>query len=322
MANKLLNVRMDQEMIEDLKKVCGELEISVTDAIKLFSNKLIKERTLPIEEKKEVYEDIIDTEEKNTKLLQMISEAIEDSKETSLNKEKYIQLHNDFSEILSFYCKQFGNLIYSTTHYTEFDGINAKSRFIVSFDTPFSEIEKTFKEKYEEELKNKILNKMTEFYSEYYKELEKKAEEEEKQIKEHQKKMKAVENDKYIDVMENLKTENPNLYKELLNKYSYNINYYDVDSLDCESYSDAKKKLEEFLTPEEIKEYYTFYSEIDNCKTEEEKEKLIENIKKDENRTKILKSAFEKYKEYNEKKYPEILKSYKNSKEQEETKDE
>ena len=31
MASKLLNVRMDQEMLDELKNVCGELEITVTD---------------------------------------------------------------------------------------------------------------------------------------------------------------------------------------------------------------------------------------------------------------------------------------------------
>lgn len=318
MANKLLNVRMDQEMIEDLKKVCGELEISVTDAIKLFSNKLIKERALPTEEKKEEENEVFEDND----AFEFMKKIIEDRKETGYNQEKYIQLHNELSNILAFYCKELSELVYSTTHYMEFDRTNEKSRFIVSFDTPFSEIEKTFKEKYEKELNNKIISKITEFYSEYYKELEKIAEEEEKQIEEHQKKIKDIENDKYIDVMENLKNENPDLYRKLLNKYSYNIDYYTISDLDCENYNHAKKKLEEFLTPEEIKEYYTFHSEMDNCKTEEERKKLIEDIKENENRTKILKSAFEKFEEYENKKNSQNQSETSNSEEKGETKDE
>lgn len=292
MANKLLNVRMNQEMIEDLKKVCGELEISVTDAIKLFSNKLIKERTLPVEEKKE--EENEDFQEVTDDI---IKEMLDEMNETGSNDEGYIQLHNELSEILSFYCKEFGNLVESTIYK------HPKEKTIyIDFKTPFSEIAKTFKEKYEEELKNKILDKMIKFYENSHRETLEIEEQAFKMAEEERKKEKKVENDKYIDVMENLKNENPDLYKKLLNQYSYNINYYDVNYLDCESYSDAKKKLEEFLTPEEIKEYYTFHSEMKNCKTEEEKQKLIENIKKDENRAPILRSSINKFKEYGNKK--------------------
>lgn len=314
MANKLLNVRMDQEMIEDLKKVCGELEISVTDAIKLFSNKLITERTLPTEEKKE---------EKNEDFQEVtgdiIKEMLDEMNETGSNDEGYIQLHNELSDILSFYCKEFGYLVDSTI-------MKKKDERTYLFDdkTPFSEIEKTFKEKYEEELKNKILNKMAEFYENYHKEYIEIEREGFKMAEEERKKEQKVENDKYIDVMDNLKNENPDLYRELLNKYSYNIDYYSVKHLlECETYSDAKKKLEEFLTPEEIKEYYTFHSEMKNCKTEEEKQKLIENIKKDENRAQILRSSINKFKEYGNKKNSQSQsETNNNSEEKGETKDE
>lgn len=292
MANKLLNVRMDQEMIEDLKKVCGELEISVTDAIKLFSNKLIKERALPIEEKKE--EENEDFEEVTDDI---IKEMLDEMNETGSNDEGYIQLHNELSDILSFYCREFGYLVDSTIIKK-----TGERTYLFDDETPFSEIEKTFKEKYEEELKNKILDKMAEFYENYHKEYIEIEREGFKMAEEERKKEKKVENDKYIDVMENLKNENPDLYRKLLNQYSYNINYYDVNYLDCESYNDAKKKLEEFLTPEEIKELYAYFSEINNCKTKEEKEKLIESIKKEENRAQILRSAIKKFKEYKNKK--------------------
>ena len=209
MANKLLNVRMDQEMIEDLKKVCGELEISVTDAIKLFSNKLIKERTLPIEEKKEEENEVF--EDDGSFYLKFMEEI----SETGVNEEKYIQLHTELSNILSFYCKEFGNLIDSTTFYQK-----DENTYIENYDIPFAEIEKTFKEKYEEELKNKILDKITVFYQEHYNQLVLLYKENKKMMEEERKKL---ENDKYINVMENLKNENPDLYRELLNKYSYNI---------------------------------------------------------------------------------------------------
>lgn len=313
MANKLLNVRMDQEMIEDLKKVCGELEISVTDAIKLFSNKLIKERTLPAEEKKE--EENEDFQEATDDI---IKEMLDEMNETGSNDEGYIQLHNELSDILSFYCREFGYLVDSTI-------IKKTDEKTYLFDdkTPFSEIEKTFKEKYEEELKNKILDKMADFYENYHKKYIEIEREGFKMAEEERKKEKKVENDKYIDVMENLKNENPDLYKKLLNQYSYNINYYDVNYLDCESYSDAKKKLEEFLTPEEIKELYTYFSEINNCKTKEEKEKLIESIKKDENRAQILRSAIKKFKEYKNKKNSQNQSEINNNSEEKgETKDE
>lgn len=274
MANKLLNVRMDQEMIEDLKKVCGELEISVTDAIKLFSNKLITERTLPTEEKKE----------DNRPMIEGSWEIFQEKVETGLNQEKYIQLHNELSNILSFYCKEFANLIVSIT--TE----------------PFDEIEKTFKEKYEDELKNKIFEKITNFYIEYYNFKVEENEKIKKMFKEMEEKEKEIENNRYIDVMENLKSENPDLYRKLLNKYSYNLTSYEVSELDCKNYNDAKKKLEEFLTPEEIKEYYAFNSEIFYCQTEKEKEKVLENFKKDEKKFELLETAIKKFKEYKNKK--------------------
>ena len=318
MANKLLNVRMDQEMIEDLKKVCGELEISVTDAIKLFSNKLIKERALPTEEKKE--ETLVLRDEDAIKDLE---DSIEEEKEVGQDQEKYIQLHNDLSEILSFYCKEFGTLVESTTHCMEYDEIKARKKFIVSFDTPFSEIEKTFKEKYEDELKNKILNKITEFYSEYYNESKKQAEEECKIIEEYYKKIEKVENDKYIDVMENLKNENPNLYKELLNKYSYNIDYEEIQHLGFENYNDAKKKLEEFLTPEEIKVLYDCILGSDSCtiikKTKKEFDNSSKRVYKENDdfikKNEVLENALRKYYEYINKKNSQNQSKISNSKE-------
>ena len=115
-------------------------------------------------------------------------------------------------------------------------------------------------------------------------------------------KEKEIENNRYIDVMENLKSENPDLYRKLLNKYSYNLTSYEVSELDCKNYNDAKKKLEEFLTPEEIKEYYAFNSEIFYCQTEKEKEKVLENFKKDEKKFELLETAIKKFKEYKNKK--------------------
>ena len=90
MASKLLNVRMDQEMLDELKNVCGELEITVTDAIKLFTRKLIKERKLVIEEENKTPKEVLDKIKEEMSLEEMFTEACEVSELKKYEKNKKV----------------------------------------------------------------------------------------------------------------------------------------------------------------------------------------------------------------------------------------
>lgn len=201
MANKLLNVRMDQEMIEDLKKVCGELEISVTDAIKLFSNKLIKERALNFINEDKSTKEIIE----NMKNKSFLETILEES-EFNYSPEEFDRMNEEISNIILEYYHNFRNFINKC--------VTPYSCLYSTYD----EIIEKFKEEYSEEFKNKITEKITDFNKKNYKnnlDLYEQLNNDALELTEK----------KHLDIMNILRIENPKLYKELIDQYDSYTNY-------------------------------------------------------------------------------------------------
>ena len=264
MASKLLNVRMEQEMIDELKKVCGELDISVTDAIKHFSTKLIEERTLaPTNGDKNSKEIIEEMNDERT-----FEEFFAEIDDVNCNAEKFEKTFEEISDIVLFYYRSFNKMI-SENPYT-------------CCEKPYEYFIQRFEKEYGERLKDEIIKKLIDFCklkyddcrSSYYELWE---------IGEN------LYKGKILETMKNLRKENPNLFKELVNKYSYDIPYDLMLILDCHTYEEAKEKLESSLTPEEIK----IYLEYENY-PKENIASFKEELKKDEPKRQLLISAYEK----------------------------
>lgn len=264
MATKLLNVRMEQEMIDELKKVCGELDISVTDAIKHFSTKLIEERTLAPTNGDKNSKEIIDDMNWEKTLL----EDWEDSDDVNYDPEKFEKTFEEISNIVLFYYRNFNKMI-SENPYT-------------CCEKPYEYFIQRFEKEYGERLKDEIIKKLTDFCKLKYDEWR-------SSYYEMWEMGENLRKGKMLETMNNLRKENPNLFKELVGKYSYDIPYSLMFVLDCHTYEEAKEKLESSLTPEEIKVYleYENYPK-ENIAT------FKEAIKKDENKYQLLIKAHEK----------------------------
>lgn len=283
MATKLLNIRMDEEMLKNLKEVCGELGINVTDAIKSFSKELIEKKVLPTENKEEK-EDIIS-----------FFKFANDLNETCGDNEGYEKMSEEVSDIILTCHKDLRSFI---------DGN------LFTYRDQYPELAKKFKEEYGEEFKNKILDIITNFYEKHYQEM----------IDTHGPIHDAEEKfqqEKYISVMENLKEKNSKLYNELLNNYSYNLSPNAGTSFSHNGYFETKKILEELLTPEEIKEYITYRNEVESFDGKKEELENFKNSISDE-RWKILIPILDKTEEYIFKKMEEerkeILKKWEEKK--------
>lgn len=264
MASKLLNVRMDQEMIDELKKVCGELDISVTDAIKYFSNKLIEERTLNLVDNNSKEENT----EKEEDFLEDALKTITELHEVNFNAKKFEEPFEEISDITLSYYHIFNKIISSS--------INEVC------ENPYEYFVNEFEKEYGEKLKYEIIKKLSEICKLRYDEIHSTYFEVYKQRQE-------LIKEKELEAMNNLKKVNPDLYKELINQYSYDISEGLLYALDCKTYEEVKNKLESSLTKEEIREYLNYEKS-----SEEEREKLKLEIKEDETRWQRLVNAVEK----------------------------
>lgn len=264
MASKLLNVRMDEEMLKDLKEVCGELGINVTDAIKSFSKELIEKKKLPtekVEEKKETsWRDIIN----------------DDFFETCGHAKEYEEMLEQISDIILSCNKDLRTFILKKWS---------------EYRNSYQELTEEFKNEYGEEFKNKILDIITNFYEFHFKDVENSYG---FQIDDQEK----FQQEKYISAMENIKRKNPELYKELLDEYTYNLNFTEMYCFDTNGYFETKKMLEKILTKEEINEYVKYSKEIHSCRTEQEKEEFRNSISQE--RINILNPIFDKIRNYQE----------------------
>lgn len=263
MANKLLNIRMDEDMIKDLKEVCGELGVNVTDAIKAFSKNMIENRELPAVK-----------EEKENFTLETLLKECREYQETNKNIKEYEEMNEKISNIILDCNENLRNFIFY--HWT---------------DNSYQELVSKFKEEYGEKFKDEILDIITNFYEFYYHDTA------ESYLPIYEE-IKKFENEKYISAMENIKEKNPQLYKELLDNYTYNLKFDKMYVFNSSGYFETKKAIEELLSPEEIKEYVEYMNKIDSCKTEEEKSNYRNSIP-DETKI-ILASAFDKINEYQE----------------------
>ena len=263
MANKLLNIRMDENMIKDLKEVCGELGVNVTDAIKAFSKNMIENRELPAVK-----------EEKENFTLETLLKECREYQETNKNIKEYEEMNEKISNIILACNENLRNFIFY--HWT---------------DNSYQELVSKFKEEYGEKFKDEILDIITNFYEFYYHDTA------ESYLPIYEE-IKKFENEKYISAMENIKEKNPQLYKELLDNYTYNLKFDKMYVFNSSGYFETKKAIEELLSPEEIKEYVEYMNKIDSYKTEEEKSNYRNSIP-DETKI-ILASAFAKINEYQE----------------------
>lgn len=286
MASKLLNVRMDQEMLDELKNVCGELEITVTDAIKLFTRKLIKERKLVTEEEDKTPREVLDKIKEEIPFKERVIEMLE-----VRDLKKYEKMNEDIGDILLNCYKEFKAAI--------FPAAGAGMTYL--------EMVEDFKNQKGEELKNKIIDRMAEDNFDEF-EMTKKDIEEYCEFLEEQEKF---EEEKSLDIMKKLKEENPKLYQELTNEYSYDISFYEMERTNCKTFNETKEMLEGILAPEEIKEYIRYNNEYLNDKTEvknifnEEEnrktnERFLETLKEDKERYNMIKSILKKIDEENQ----------------------
>lgn len=264
MASKLLNIRMDEDMLKDLKEVCGELGINVTDAIKTFSKEMIENRKLPTmkEEKREVG------------IESLINKMVERN-EINGNVKEYEEMNEKISDIVLKCSADLRSFI-------------DKNLFNISYQ----ELIEEFKKEYGDKFKNDILDIIISFYESYYKEML------ESYLPIHEE-IEKFEQEKYISAMKNIKEKNPELYKELLDGYTYNLDFQIMYSFGSNGYFEVKKVLEELLSFEEIREYVIYTNKIKSCKTEQEKKDFIDNIP--EERKKVLASILTRINEYNEK---------------------
>lgn len=288
MASKLLNVRMDQEMLDELKNVCGELEITVTDAIKLFTRKLIKERKLVTEEEDKTPKEVLDKIKEEIPFKERVIEMLE-----VRDLKKYEKMNEDIGDIMLNCYREFKYFL------------NQKA----CLDIEYSEVVEDFKNQKGEELKNKIIDRMAEDNFDEYK----MTREDMKEISRFLKEQEKFEEEKSLDIMKKLKEENPRLYQELTNEYSYDISFYEMERTNCKTFNETKEMLEGILTPEEIKEYIRYNNEYLNDKTEvknvfnEEEnrktnERFLETLKEDKKRYDMIKSILKKIDEENQRK--------------------
>lgn len=288
MASKLLNVRMDQEMLDELKNVCGELEITVTDAIKLFTRKLIKERKLVTEEEDKTPKEVLDKIKEEIPFKERVIEMLE-----VRDLKKYEKMNEDIGDIMLNCYREFKYFL------------NQKA----CLDIEYSEVVEDFKNQKGEELKNKIIDRMAEDNFDEYK----MTREDMKEISRFLKEQEKFEEEKSLDIMRKLKEENPRLYQELTNEYSYDISFYEMERTNCKTFNETKEMLEGILTPEEIKEYIRYNNEYLNDKTEvknvfnEEEnrktnERFLETLKEDKKRYDMIKSILKKIDEENQRK--------------------
>lgn len=275
MASKLLNIRMDEEMLTELKVVCGELNISVTDAIKTFSKKLIKDRNLNLEE-----EEILKARDG----IEFFKELVE-----ICDKEEYEKMNEFIGDTINEYFVELRKIVLQEEIFKDIPNLIENTKKLI----------KEYKLKNGEEFKNKITDRISEFFELYVK---KQYDSIMKQYNEQKAINEDIKKSKYEDIMENLKEKEPELYKQLLDKYSYEIDYIDLIVFDFKDYNDAKNKLRETMSDEEIKEYFRYHKKINSLKTKEEKEKFINELKNDEYKINILKSAFEKIDTFKENK--------------------
>lgn len=288
MSSKLLNVRMDQEMLDELKNVCGELEITVTDAIKLFTRKLIKERKLVTEEEDKTPKEVLDKIKEEIPFKERVIEMLE-----VRDLKKYEKMNEDIGDIMLNCYREFKYFL------------NQKA----CLDIEYSEVVEDFKNQKGEELKNKIIDRMAEDNFDEYK----MTREDMKEISRFLKEQEKFEEEKSLDIMKKLKEENPRLYQELTNEYSYDISFYEMERTNCKTFNETKEMLEGILTPEEIKEYIRYNNEYLNDKTEvknvfnEEEnrktnERFLETLKEDKKRYDMIKSILKKIDEENQRK--------------------
>lgn len=247
MATKLLNIRMDEEMLKDLKEVCGELGINVTDAIKSFSKELIQKKVLPCEDKEEK-KDVKD----------ILKKIVGDYNETCGDSKGYEKMSEEVSDTLLSCHKDLREFI-------------TKNLFV--YRGQYQELAKQFKEEYGEDFKNRILDIITSFYEKYYQDMI----DTYGPIEDAREKF---QQEKYISAMKNIKKNNPELYNKLLNDYTYDLEPDEGMFLNCDGYFETKKVLEELLTAEEIKEYVKYTNEINSFrgKPREELENFKNNI--------------------------------------------
>ena len=249
MASKLLNVRMDQEMLDELKNVCGELEITVTDAIKLFTRKLIKERKLVTEEEDKTPREVLDKIKEGMSLEEITTEIVEVG-----NLKKYEKMNEDIGDIILNCYKEFKAAIFPAA----------------GSGMTYLEMVEDFKNQKGEELKNKIIDRMAKDNLESFED----AVDSIKEYYEFLEEQEKFEEEKSLDIMKKLKEENPRLYQELTNEYSYDISFYEMERTNCKTFNETKEMLEGILTPEEIKEYIRYNNEYLNDKTE------VKNLKR------------------------------------------
>lgn len=271
MATKLLNIRMDEEMLKDLKEVCGELGINVTDAIKSFSKELIENKKLPVKKEKKVKRDengikIIDDPED---IREMISDF--DDIGGKENIEKFEKMNEDISNIIWSYYKKLRTFIEKLDKFT-----------LIHYS--YSEISEKFKKENPEFLDEKITDIMLEFCKIEY-----------EQNLSHLKEEQKFEDSKYASIMKTIEKENPELYNKIFEEYGYNIKNEDIWYLKCKNYDEAKKKLEELLTPEEIKLFIDYNRGTDGYETNGFSLEFMEQIQKREEEEGIyLKDIYEK----------------------------
>lgn len=286
MASKLLNVRMDQEMLDELKNVCGELEITVTDAIKLFTRKLIKERKLVTEEEDKTPREVLDKIKEGMSLEEITTEIVEVG-----NLKKYEKMNEDIGDIILNCYKEFKAAIFPAA----------------GSGMTYLEMVEDFKNQKGEELKNKIIDRMAKDNLESFED----AVDSIKEYYEFLEEQEKFEEEKSLDIMRKLKEENPRLYQELTNEYSYDISFYEMERTNCKTFNETKEMLEGILTPEEIKEYIRYNNEYLNDKTEvknifnEEEnrktnERFLETLKEDKKRYDMIKSILKKIDEENQ----------------------
>ena len=261
MASKLLNIRMDEGMLQELKNVCGELGINVTDAIKSFSKELIENKKLPNENKKE--EEKVDF----VKFFEEFNENCGDVK-------GYEKMQEEISDIILTCSKDLREFINGNC---------------IKYSNSYEDLAKNFKEIYSKEFNDRILDVIIDFYERHYKAM---LDTYLPMVQE----AKKFKQEKYIVAMEKLKEKDPQLYKELLDEYTLDINHYQAGYLNTKGYLEAEKKLKEVLNPEELKEYVE-YSKVSFYN--KETSKYLDNIGKE--RREILRIAVNKVEERLEK---------------------
>lgn len=206
MASKMFSIRISEEMLNELKEVCGELNINVTDAVKIMISKLIKERKLDnkIENEDEYAEDFFnglfrcDTNKINEDISYIVGNYFDEMKEFVMN-----------SKVMNIDCEKI-----------------ARDKII------------QFKKEKGNEFLDNITNTIGELFVECiineYKTIE-------EQLKFEEEERKQLEIEKYIDIMETLKIKEPKLFNELILKYSNNIGIESKLETGVKNYKELKE---------------------------------------------------------------------------------